>query len=228
MFQSLYDSPWTATALLAVGSVVSLSVWLRRRSFLLAYFVLFTLVALADALRSGSWSPLHLLASPWEDTIGLGFVLAGDFRYFLLMERFAVRPGSRALETTAPKAWGLAFVWMAIVPLITLGLTKAFPARFADARWLYLAWELLFVALAVALRGLSWSRRLAAAPAPVRRWLLDVTHFEIGLYALWALADVIIMVGVDAGFLLRIVPNVLYYAMFLPFVAFRAPKEVDA
>jgi hypothetical protein len=41
-------------------------------------------------------------------------------------------------------------------------------------------------------------------------------------YALWALADVLILVGrLDAGWGLRVIPNQLYYALYLPFVYFR-------
>ena len=37
-------------------------------------------------------------------------------------------------------------------------------------------------------------------------------------YALWASADVLILYGgLDVGWLLRVVPNQLYYAFFVPF-----------
>jgi hypothetical protein len=52
-----------------------------------------------------------------------------------------------------------------------------------------------------------------------------VASFEIVQYALWALADVLILSGMSWGFLLRIVPNSLYYAFFLPFVWWTAPRE---
>ncbi len=226
MFQALYDSPWVSTLALAVVSVVGYALWLRRRSFLAGYVGLFTLLAVGDALRSGSWSPLHLLASPWEDTIGLGFVLLGDFRYFLVVERFATRPASKANDATSARAWLSAIGLTFIVPVLSLGLIKTMPERFAG-RGSYLVWELLFVVLALALRFVVLPRRLAAAPEAVRRWLLEITHFEIATYALWALADIIILAGADAGFALRIVPNVMYYGLFVLVVAFRAPPEVS-
>jgi hypothetical protein len=224
MFESLYKSPWIATAALAAVNVVAFALWLRRQSFLVAFVGLFTVVALGDALRSGVWSPLH--ASPWEDAIGMGFVLAGDFRYFLLVERFSWRPKTGALDATHPKAWVSAFALMAIVPLICLWLTTRYPARFSG-RSSFLTYELMFIALAIGLRFLVLPRRLAAAPSAVRSWLLDITHWEIANYALWAVADVIILfAGLDAGFALRMVPNVMYYGLFSCFVAFRAPAEV--
>ena len=37
-------------------------------------------------------------------------------------------------------------------------------------------------------------------------------------YALWAVADVLILAGRDVGWALRIVPNQLYYAFWVPVV----------
>lgn len=227
MFQSVYDSPWTTTALVAVVAAVAFALWIRRRSFLVAYMALFTLEILLDALRAGSWSPLHLLSCPLDNQIGMGFVLLGDFRYFLLIERFAFGPRSKPRDVTAPRAWGMATLWTVIVPLISLGLLHAFPARFDGTRWSFLAYELMLLVLLAALRLRSIPRRLAAAPAAVQSWLLRLTHFEMVQYALWALADVIILCGVDAGFALRLVPNFMYYALFLPLVGFGAPAELD-
>lgn len=225
MFESLYDSPWTATFALALISVIGFAVWLRRQTFLVAYVACFTVIALCDALQSGSWSPLHLLSSPLEEPIALLFVLVGDYRYLLLMERYAWRPDTKPTDTMRARAWISAFALTAIVPLITLGLARAFPTRFVG-RWNYLAWELAFVLLVLVLRFYRYPRRLAPATSAVRRWLFAVTHFELATYALWALADIVILAGADAGFALRIVPNVLYYGVFVFFVAFRAPDGV--
>ncbi len=113
------------------------------------------------------------------------------------------------------------------MPLTSGALTRILPATFDGGRANYLVWELGFIALVAALFPFVFSRRLAQVPAPIRRWLFEVTRFELVTYALWALADIAIFAGaVQAGFALRIVPNVLYYGLFLPFVAFRAPREV--
>jgi hypothetical protein len=45
------------------------------------------------------------------------------------------------------------------------------------------------------------------------------------LYFGWASCDVLILSGVEAGHLLRIVPNVLYYGALLPFILLRAPAS---
>ncbi len=225
MFEQLYKSPWTATALLATVNLVGLVAWLRRKSFLVGWVVLCAVVAFGDALRSGAWSPLHLLASPHEDNIGLLFVLFGDFRFFLLVERFACRPKIGAFERTAPKAWLTAIGLTVIAPLLSLALMQVYPTRFTG-RWTYLFWELLLVGLVTVYRSASLPKRLATAPDAVRKWLFQISLFETVQYALWASADIIIFLGADAGFLLRVVPNVLYYGVFLWFAALRAPAEV--
>ena len=119
MFRSICESPWVTTAAAAAASFAALLVWLRRKPFLVAFYTLFTMEILADALRSGSWSPLHLLASPYEDAVGIGFVLLGDFRFFLLIERFARRPDARPLDPTARAAWAGAAA-LTLVTLMTI------------------------------------------------------------------------------------------------------------
>jgi hypothetical protein len=57
-----------------------------------------------------------------------------------------------------------------------------------------------------------------------RRWVHEVSLLFAGLYFGWAAADVLLLAGVEFGHLLRIVPNVLYYAAFLAWVYVRAPE----
>jgi hypothetical protein len=225
MFQTLYDSPWITTFAVSVLGLAGFALWVRRQTFLVAYVSLFTIEILFDALRSGSWSPLA--GSRWEDAVGLSIVIVGDYRYFLLVERFACRPDAAPNDPTPARAWVNAFAWSALMPLTSGALMRILPATFDGGRATYLAWELGFIALVAVLSSSVFARRLAPVPAPIRRWLFEVTRFELVTYALWALADIAILAGaVQAGFALRIVPNLLYYGFFLPFVAFRAPREV--
>jgi hypothetical protein len=227
MFQAIYDSPWHNPAAFWVLGLAFLAVWMRRKPFLVAYFALFGVEILADALASGGWTPAALLASPLRTPITVIFVILGDFRYFLLVERFAHRPQARPADPTSAGAWASAAGLSLLVPVLAEAVRRVLPARLAEGRWLFLTYELIFLALGLVLRLAVLPRRLTEAPAPVRAWLLRITAFEIGQYALWATADVVILRGVDAGHLLRLVPNAMYYAGFLPFVAYRAPAEVD-
>lgn len=227
MFQAIYDSPWHSPAAFWAAGVAFLALWVRRKPFLVAFFALFTIEIVADALATGGWSPLALLKSPWASPIAIAFVILGDFRYFLLIERFARRPDAEPADPTTPAAWAGAAASALIVPVAAALANRTVAARFTDPRWTYLTYEALFVVLALTLRFVVLPRRLAAAPANVRAWLLAVTGFEIAQYALWVLSDVIILAGADAGFGLRLLPNAMYYAIFLPFVAWKAPAEVD-
>ena len=81
--------------------------------------------------------------------------------------------------------------------------------------------ELLFCALALAL--LRWhpnARTLA--------WLRAVTRFVLLYYGLWAAADVVILaIGSDLGYALRVVPNVLYYGGLIAAIGWLAPATAD-
>jgi hypothetical protein len=229
MFRAIYDSPWHNPAAFWAAGLAFLAWWMRRKPFLTAFVALFTVEILADALSSGAWSPVTLLHSPAEQPLSIAFVILGDWRYFLVAERYARSPSARPGDATAPAAWASSIALSFVVPIASAIANRHLPAGLAaDVRWTFLVYEILFFLLAIALRFAVYPRRLAAAPAPVRAWILRVTTFEIVQYALWALSDVTILAGVDAGFALRLVPDGMYYMLFLPFVALTAPAEVDA
>lgn len=227
MFRAIYDSPFHNPAAFWIAGVAFLAWWARRRAFLVAYVALFVVEILADALATGGWSPLSLLRSPWSTPIAIAFVILGDFRYFLLVERFATKAGAEPTAPTSGRAWAAAAAMSLVVPIGSSIVNRAIAGRVTDTRWTFLVYEAMFVALAIALRAAILPKRLASIAPSVRAWLLRVTTFEIAQYALWVTADVIILAGVEAGFLLRVVPNAMYYAAFLPFVARTAPAEVD-
>ena len=82
----------------------------------------------------------------------------------------------------------------------------------------------IFLVLALVLRFVVMPRRTAALDPDLRRWLLLVTTFEVVQYGLWVSIDVVIFAGADVGYLLRFVPNFLYYVAFVPFVYLTAPR----
>lgn len=228
MLQAIYDSPWHAPAAYWAAAILFFAWWMRKRPFLVAFFALFTVEILADGLATGGWSPLTWHKSSWASPIAIAFVILGDFRYFLLVERVAHRPSAKPADATVPAAWASAAGFAFLVPVASAIATRTLPPSVTAGRFTYLIYELLFLALALALRFAILPRRLATAPAPVRTWLLRVTLFEVVQYGLWALADVILLAGHDLGFALRLLPNAMYYALFLPFVMLSAPPEVDA
>jgi hypothetical protein len=226
MFQRIYDSPLHNPASFWLAAIVFLVWWARARAFLTGFVAVFVVEIMADALASGGWAPEALRGSALATPLSIAFVILGDFRYFLLVERFARRPGARPDDATSRAAWAGAAALSLLVPVASAVAGRVVPGT--SLRWTFLTYEVMFAVLAVALRAFVLPRRLAACPAPVRGWLLRVTTFEIVQYALWALADLIILAGADAGFALRLVPNAMYYALFLPFVVATVPAEQRA
>ena len=79
---------------------------------------------------------------------------------------------------------------------------------------LWLIYECAFAALA-----LWWRARVVPARRPpAERFLRAVLAYVAVYYALWALADVLILAGWDVGWALRVLPNQLYYAFWVPVV----------
>jgi hypothetical protein len=245
MFRAIYDSPWHNPALFFLVAAAVLVVVARRLAFLSAWLVLFAVEIALDAYLTGGWSPLLQRHAALIGLVAVPFVILGDMRFFLLVARYGAA-GPRAAPGASPgaRAYAAAVAWSFLVPVTAFGTSKVLPRYFAGeigGRRLFLLYETLFIAVALAWRFAILPRWLARDRAPtgagaalprvtdgVRRWLLAVASFELGMYAAWALADVIILAGADVGFGVRLVPNVMYYAAFLPFVYWTAPREVRA
>lgn len=210
--KSLYESAWhlPGTAWLACAAfLVLLLVTPRERAPARGLFAGLTVLAAVDAWLNGPLSPIAN-APPWASTAcGLAFVLAGDLRYFVLVDRMLAprAPFAKALARSV----GLTFV----VPVLSI------PLRLAPVpeRVLWLGYELAFFALTLLLRAVVWPRRADAAGASedARRAAHALTTFELAQYGLWAGADLLLLAGLEVGWLVRLVPNTLYYAAFLPF-----------
>jgi hypothetical protein len=220
MFEHVYESAWFQPVFFWIGGAMFLLAIAARMPFLQGFLVLGAFEILADATLTGPWSPVPRVPA-LATAVPIAFVILGDARYFALVAR-ALRGAldGRALAGAA----GLAFV----VPMLSWMPQLAWPAAFANSRHVFLLYEAMFVALAAAMR-VGLARRASAASgggSEELRWALRATDFELVQYALWTLADVVILVGVDAGFLLRLVPSAMYYVLFLPFVAWTAPREL--
>jgi hypothetical protein len=220
--KAVYESPWHNPFLAWAVGAVFLVVLARRLPFFFAFSLLFAVEIMADALLTGGWSPLGGGASTAASVFAVVFVVLGDWRYFLLLERYAWRVPARLPLGLASLAASL------LVPLASMALVRAGPASWqGSARVLFLVYELLFAALAAGLRLRlrAWGR--PRLDPTLRPWLAALTDFELVQYAGWAAADALLLLGFDdVGFALRLAPNVMYYALFLPFAWWRAPREV--
>lgn len=201
---------WAAAilGLLLALSGPSLSATVRR------YCTVLAAIALIDAwLTSNDVPGIGPLTGAAASFVPLAFVLIGDFRFFLFIE--SAKPDGTVSASVG--AWMRASAWTLVVPLgsqlAVLGLGSTEP------RVLFFVYEALFVVLSLGLSRVYLPRRSGAL-----LWTRRVTRFVIAYYALWAVADALILTtGADVAFLLRMLPNVLYYGGLVPAIAWAAP-----
>jgi hypothetical protein len=189
------------------------------RRFLYLYCIVFAVETLLDPVATG---PFTRWIGASDTSLGtailLLFVLLGDFRVYLLVFFLAWldRPFARILAAAAG--------WTFVVPIAAYAvdtvLHRAKPGLPEQTIWL--VYELAFLAVALWLRSAFAARNVPASDGARGRAISAIAGYAAVYYALWASADVLILVfGLDAGWALRAVPNQLYYAWFLPFVWLR-------
>lgn len=225
-WQALYDSGWHHPGVAWLGVAVAVGLVLRaRRSTLRTALLALAALTATDALFTGAWSPLP--KDSWLVTpVSIAFVIAGDLRLLVLVERFSAGHSSwrRALAVAVP----LAFV----VPLLQGVSTRVWPDVFAEQRRIFLVYEVLMVGLLGAV--LVVRRPRTRHPATGRLVLLFLVQ-----YVSWAACDVLLLAGHGWALGLRLVPNALYYGVFpvaaawwlrgdLTPVELPAPKSVES
>jgi len=178
--------------------------------FLHAYALAFTLETLLDLVATGPFVRVLGLDGALLTAWIFVFVWLGDFRVlWLVFAEWDVAVQDRRVAARRAAAW------TCLVP-VTTGLLYA-PVWLgiveAPAQGLWLVYEILFAALAL------WLRSRAASPS-ARAILL----YAFAYYALWAAADVLILAGVDAGWGVRVIPNQLYYSLYVPFAWWRCRR----
>ena len=205
--------------LLIVPSLFLLYViWITRRHpagtarerFLRRWALAFTALALVDPIATGPLAGALGLSGVALTAWIFVFVWLGDFRVlWLVFAEWDVAVQDRRVAARRAAAW------TCLVP-VTTGLLYA-PVWLgiveAPAQGLWLVYETLFAALAL------WLRSRAASPS-ARAILL----YAFAYYALWAAADVLILAGVDAGWGVRVIPNQLYYSLYVPFAWWRCGR----
>ena len=217
-FESFYGSPLQHPILLWLVAAAAL-VWCRSRSGLdpsvRRYCTLLVALSLADAwLTSSHIYGVGALPTWASGPVPLFFVLAGDFRFLLL---FGAATSHGAIELT-PRRFVAAAGLTAIVPILSQTALVVLPDAAGESRVLFLVYELAFIGLTGSL--MRWNRNLRETA-----WLRSVSRFVLLYYALWAGADAIILTtGSDLGFLLRVVPNALYYGGLIAVIALAAPQ----
>jgi hypothetical protein len=218
-YQSELQGVW---ALLPVPALLFVYLLVSRRAreraarspearFVHAWSILFAAETLLDPLVGGKLVAVLGAPAALATAVMLLFVLLGDFRVYWLVFALARRDARRG-------AW-LAAAASPAVPLLAFAghrLAGAFAADASGLR-LWLLHELLFTGVALWLRGVWLPRRVADASR--LRFLRAVCAYVAVYYALWAACDALwITARLDLAWLLRVLPNQLYYAFFVPFV----------
>jgi hypothetical protein len=176
------------------------------RRFLRLYCPLFAVEALLDPLATGWLPPALGLGDAGATALAFAFVWLGDFRVlWLVLTLLDAEPAPR-------RAAARAALLACAVPAVD-AVALALGAR---GQGLWLVHELAFCSLALWLRQGLIPRR---APAPWRGPLRAAAGYAAAYYALWALSDALLLAAeLDAGWGLRMLPNQLYYAFWVPFV----------
>jgi hypothetical protein len=169
--------------------------------FVRTWAVVFALAALLDPIATG------LLGWPM-----VPFVLLGDYRVFALL-LVVMQPGR-----SWPGALVEAAAWTLVVPALAYGLHRGVGVVRGEQpeMMLWLVYEIAFVLLALSLAVRLVPARVGLERRAARRYLYAILAIVGAYYGLWATADLIILSGRDWGWALRIVPNQLYYGVFVP------------
>lgn len=215
IYASPLQHPWLLWAAAISGLIIALSrrgVSRDTRWFCVAVACLSMIDAWLTAVDVLGIGSLGNAASSW---VPLMFVLLGDFRYFLFIEA-ARSDGTLAMNK---KSFWIAGAWTLLVPIASLVVIRF--VQLQEPRMLFLVYEALFIALLLVLSSVYLPKHTKAT-----RWTRSATLLVFFYYGSWAAADALILfMDSDEGFLLRILPNVLYYGGLPPTVAWTAPSD---
>jgi hypothetical protein len=234
-WHELYQSDLQSLYALWAAPVLFLFYWLLSRprgeravdaraiSFVNAYAPLFAVETLLDPFATGPLLRWLGTAEPLATAWMIAFVLLGDFRVYLLVF-FILAP-----ERGAGSAVARAAAWTMVVPVFAYSATQLlgqWHARLPE-QTIWIVYEAGFFAVAVFLSLYRLPSLLGPRRFEVLEYLQALLRYVATYYALWALADLLIVVGgYDFGWGLRAIPNQLYYSFWIPFayVSFFSPR----
>ena len=221
--ESIYDSAWQQPRLLGgLGFAALLYVVAAIRGdraawspFLRSWAVVWAVEIIADAWLTSSYGPLR---GGLARAAAIAFVIAGDLRCFLLVERL-ISVGHKGAAILARSV-----AWSFVASLVVAAATRLAPDLFGPTRHVFLLYEIVSLGLFAA----WWARLARRDGSPEVSLARAAVGFFLVQYALWAGSDIAILAGVRAAFIVRIVPNVLYYGVFVAWVLRRAPRSLRA
>jgi hypothetical protein len=219
-FEAFYAGPIQHPGLLWLAAAAATAVCLSRRGLsdsIRRYCIGLGLLSLADAwLTSNQIAGIGSLPPSLAGVVPLFFVLAGDFRYLLVVTA-GTGEGGLQLERRSLLA---AAALTSIVPISTQVVMITLPESIGGgARVMFLIYEVSFTLLTLGL--MRWH-----SSAGSTAWIRSVSRFVVLYYGLWATADAIILLtGSDLGYLVRVAPNLLYYGGLIAAIAVYASRQ---
>jgi len=213
MLQQVYDGAWHLPGVAFLSVTLLFIALARRSSFMVGFSALFGWLIAIDAWANGANNPVPEGA---RLAVAIFFVVLGDWRYFLLLERYS----SEGL--TVRRAFrSLAFA--VIVPIVTLAAIGLSQGKM-DMRSIFFFYEVAFFVLAVVIFAVILPR-FRTIPEARRTFLNELTLFVLAQYALWAVADILLISGHSWAMAIRLTANIFYYALFIPFAWWRSPES---
>jgi hypothetical protein len=208
------QSFWFKTGPAILSNLALVLFVIFKRPPLYRYLLLFALTTLVDILVASHMIPIHNEAA--QVAIEYVFVLIGDLRFILLLAYF-LYAGLGAAELQRLSLPGSvikpAFIFTLFPTILVGAVGFAKPQLMNEARHKFLAYELIFFILTVLWIYVVLPQK--SLPAASVRFIKSAAVPVFLYYGLWSLADILILCGVEAGYAIRIVPNFLYYSVFL-------------
>jgi len=244
-WQDLYRSEWQGVVAVVVVPALFLlylaaaepsrhgGVLPAAARFVRWWAAVFAVLTILDPIAGGPLLRLLAVRDPRVATgVMLAFVLLGDFRVYLLVFGLLAYAGPRraaratdplhaardTLRVVPPRAALAAALATLVVPTVAGLVDRLLRSRHPGlpAQTVWLIYELAFFCVAVGMLVRLVPARVSAAEPRLANYLRRVLAYVAAYYALWAAADVVILAGIDAGWALRVVPNQLYYALWVP------------
>ena len=195
----------------------------RAARFMNIYAPLFTIESIIDPYATGPLLRRFGIEGDAATYCMVPFVLLGDFRVFWLLFKVT------APERGVLRAMVQAAMWTLIVPIVAVGVLWGLKAHYGalPSASIWILYELGFVAMALLLDFVVLPARFDLRHYEAHQYARTLVRYVALYYALWATADLLILRrGADWGWALRVIPNQLYYAFWVPFayMTFFSPR----
>ena len=216
--EAFYNSSWQQPILLWIFPFIFLFAQFKNKFqassvFVTRYTAFFTVSIILDAwLSAYNILGIGTVAPGVNSILSFIFIWLGDFRYVLLAEYYLVP--EKSFSKAMMKAVPITF----IIPLLSAFLIKKVLAT-DNGRVLYVVYEGLFVLLAFIYLARISKANISEETA---KKLKKFTQFVVLYYGLWAGVDVLMLISDHESVLnifawgLRVLPNLLYYWVFVP------------